>query len=74
MVRRSPSPTNSHSAASAVGIDAFHDLEIGQCATRLRLLVAAGFAGTLLSASLVLISSPALDWWGGIGNYERAMG
>ena len=65
---------NSQSAASAVGIDAFHDLEIGQCATRLRLLVAAGFAGTLLSASLVLISSLALDWWGGIGNYERAMG
>jgi hypothetical protein len=56
------------SAAAAVCIDASHDLEIGQCATRLRLLVAAGFAMTLLSASL------AFDWWDGIGDYDTAMG
>jgi hypothetical protein len=65
---------NSHSAAAAMGIDAFHDLEIGQCATRLRLLVAVSFAMTLLCASLVLNSSLALDWWGGIGDYDRAIG
>jgi hypothetical protein len=59
---------NSQSAASAVCIDASHDLEIGQCATRLRLLVAAGFAMTLLSASL------AFDWWDGLGDYDTAMG
>ena len=35
------------SAAAALCIDAFQDLEIGQCATRLRLLVAAAFAMTL---------------------------
>jgi hypothetical protein len=56
------------SAAAAVCIDASHDLEIGQCATRLRLLVAAGFAMTLLSASL------AFDLWDGIGDYDTAMG
>ncbi|KJC48898.1 STM3941 family protein [Bradyrhizobium sp. LTSP857] len=56
------------SVAPAVCIDATHDLEIGQCVTRLRLLVAAGFAMTLLSAGLVF------DWWDGIGEYDTAMG
>jgi hypothetical protein len=55
-------------AAPAVCIDASHDLEIGQCVMRLRLLVAAGFAMTLLSASLVF------DWWGDLGAYDVAMG
>jgi hypothetical protein len=59
---------NAQSAASAVCTDASHDLEVGPCVTRLRLLVAAGFAMTLLSASL------ALGWWGGIGDYDTAMG
>ncbi|WP_426613999.1 hypothetical protein [Bradyrhizobium sp. McL0616] len=59
---------DSQSAASAVCIDATHDLEIGQCATRLRLLVAAGFAMTLLSASL------AFHWWHGLADYDVAMG
>lgn len=56
------------SVAPAVCIDATHDLEIGQCVTRLRLLVAAGFAMTLFSASL------AFDWWDGISGYDTAMG
>lgn len=58
----------SQSAAPAASIDASPDLEIGQCVTRLRLLVAAGFAMTLLSASL------AFDWWDGIGDYDTAVG
>ena len=62
------------SVAPAVCIDATHDLEIGQCATRLRLLVAAGFAMTLFSASLVFKSSLAFDWWDGISGYDTAMG
>jgi hypothetical protein len=49
-------------------IDASHDLEIGQCVTRLRLLVAAGFALTLFSASL------AFDWWDGLGGYDTMLG
>ena len=49
-------------------VDSSHDLEIGQCVTRLRLLVAAGFALTLLSASL------AFDWWGEIASYDRTIG
>lgn len=56
------------SIAPAAGIDAFHDLEIGHCITRLRLLVATGFAMTLLSASL------AFNWWGNFGAYDTAMG
>ncbi|MCK1392911.1 hypothetical protein [Bradyrhizobium sp. 1] len=61
------------SIAPAVCIDAAHDLEINQCATRLRLLVAAGFAMTLLSASL------AFDWWdglwgNGLGDYDTTLG
>jgi hypothetical protein len=62
------------SIAPAVCIDASHDLEIGQCVMRLRLLVAAGFAMTLLSASLAFRSSLAFDWWGDIGTYDTAMG
>ena len=60
----------SQSVAPGLSIDASHDLEIGQCASRLRLrlLVAAGFAMTLLSASL------AFDWWGDVGAYDTAMG
>ncbi|UVO38526.1 hypothetical protein KUL72_09275 [Bradyrhizobium arachidis] len=56
------------SIAPAVCIDASHDLEIGPCVMRLRLLVAAGFAMTLLSANL------AFDWWGRIGGYDGAVG
>ena len=56
------------SSEPAVRIDAFHDLEIGQCVMRLRLLVAAGFAMTLLSATL------AFDWWGDLGAYDTTMG
>ena len=59
---------NPQSVVPAVCIDATHDLEIGQCVTRLRLLVAAGFAMTLFSASL------AFDWWDGISGYDTAMG
>ena len=54
--------------ASAVCIDAFHDLEISPCTTQLRLLVAAGFAMTLLSAAL------AFDWWDGLGGYDTMAG
>ncbi|MCK1387979.1 STM3941 family protein [Bradyrhizobium sp. 21] len=49
-------------------VDATHDLEIDPCKTQLRLLVAAGFAMTLLSASL------AFAWWGGMSDYDTAMG
>lgn len=51
-----------------------NDLEIGRCITRLRLLVAAGFAMTLLSASLVFNSSLAFEGWGDFGAYDTAMG
>lgn len=53
--------------APAVCVDASHDLEIGQCVTRQRLLVAAGFAMTLLSAGL------AFDWWDSVA-YDTALG
>ncbi len=56
------------SIAPAACIDSFHDLEIGQCGTRLRLLVAAGFAVTLFSASL------AFGWWGEIAAYDTTIG
>ncbi|RXT51514.1 STM3941 family protein [Bradyrhizobium betae] len=61
------------SDAPAVCVDVAHDLEINQCATRLRLLVAVGFAMTLLSASL------AFDWWdgllgNGLGDYDTTVG
>ena len=62
------------SIAPAVCIDASHDLEINHCVTRLRLLVAAGFAMTLLSASLVFNSSLALDWWGDMAPYDATIG
>jgi hypothetical protein len=48
--------------------DGPHDLEISPCRTPLRLLVAAGFAMTLLSATL------ALNWWDGLGGYDTVMG
>lgn len=56
------------SVASAMSIEASRDLEIGQCATHLRLLVAAGFAMTLFSASL------AFGWWDGLGDYGTTLG
>lgn len=48
--------------------DGSHDLEISPCRTPLRLLVAAGFAMTLLSATL------AFDWWDGLGGYDAMVG
>jgi hypothetical protein len=59
---------NSHSTVQAADIDGSHDLEIGQCASHLGVLVAAGFAMTLFSAGL------ALDWWDGIGDYDTVLG
>ncbi|MGX1320312.1 hypothetical protein AB7M17_003765 [Bradyrhizobium sp. USDA 377] len=56
------------SVAPTVRIDASHDLEIKQCTMRLRLLVAAGFAMTLFSASL------AFDWWDSLGDYDTLAG
>ncbi len=56
------------SSAPDVCVDATHDLEINPCRTSLRLLVAAGFAMTLLSASL------AFDLWEGLGNYDTTVG
>lgn len=58
----------SQSVAPAVSIEAPRDLEISQCTTHLRLLVAAGFAMTLFSASL------AFDWWDGLGDYDTTVG
>jgi hypothetical protein len=56
------------SIPAAVCIDAAHDLEIGPCVTRLRLLVAAGFAATLFSAGL------AFGLWGDIAAYGPTIG
>lgn len=56
------------SAAPAVCVDATHDLEINPCRTPLWPLVAAGFAMTMLSASL------AFDLWEGLGNYDTMVG
>ncbi|MDH2344765.1 STM3941 family protein [Bradyrhizobium sp. SSUT77] len=56
------------SVASAGCVDASNDLEISLCKTQLRLLVAAGFAMTLLSATLVL------DWWDGLGDHNTMVG
>jgi hypothetical protein len=56
------------SVAPAACIDATHDLEISPCTTQLRLLVAAGFAMTLFSATL------AFDWWDGLGDYDTTVG
>jgi hypothetical protein len=61
-------------AAAAGAVDTPRDLEIDQCATRQRLLVAAGFAMMLLSASLVFHSSLAFGWWDGLGGYDTAIG
>jgi len=55
-------------ADALVSIDASRDLEINRCVTQLRLLVAAGFAMTLLSATL------AFDWWGGLGDDDAMAG
>ncbi|MBR0992556.1 hypothetical protein JQ580_17720 [Bradyrhizobium japonicum] len=56
------------SRQSAASIDVSRDLEISRCVTQLRLLVAAGFAMTLFSASL------AFDWWEGFGDYDTTLG
>ncbi|CUT13815.1 hypothetical protein BF49_4895 [Bradyrhizobium sp.] len=56
------------SVTSTGCVDASHDLEIGPCTTRLRLLVVAGFAMTLLSATL------ALGWWNALGDYGTMVG
>src|SRR4051812_44793376 len=56
------------SGTSTGCVEASHDLEIGPCTTQLRLLVVAGFAMTLLSATL------ALGWWNAFGGYDRAVG
>jgi hypothetical protein len=56
------------SPQSAVRVDATHDLEINSCTTRPRLLVAAGFAMTLLSAALTF------DWWDGLGDHVATVG
>lgn len=56
------------SISPATCIDSFHDLEVGQCGTRLRLLVAASFAVTLFSASL------AFEWWGGFAAHDTTIG
>ncbi|MGY3031034.1 hypothetical protein ACVIIV_000204 [Bradyrhizobium sp. USDA 4354] len=53
---------------ASVSIDACRDLEVGRCVTQMRLLVAAGFAMTLLSASL------AFDWWDSLGDYDTTVG
>ncbi|PDT89849.1 hypothetical protein CO669_13765 [Bradyrhizobium sp. Y36] len=55
-------------AAPAGGVDASRDLEISPCTTPLRLLVAAGFAMTLIGATF------AFDWWDGLGEYDTTAG
>ncbi|MGX4769832.1 STM3941 family protein [Bradyrhizobium guangdongense] len=62
------------SVVPSVCTDTSRDFEIGRCATRLRLLVAAGFAMTLLSASLVFKSTLVFEWWDDIGSYDTTMG
>jgi hypothetical protein len=59
---------NPQSVAPAGSIPAPQDLEVSPCTTQLRLLVAAGFAMTLLSATL------AFDWWDGIGDFDTMIG
>jgi hypothetical protein len=56
------------SVTSTGCVDASHDLEIGPCTTQTRLLVVAGFAMTLLSATL------ALGWWDAFGDYDTTVG
>jgi len=61
--------TDSPQSVTSTGcVDASLDLEIGPCTTRLRLLVVAGFAMTLLSATL------ALGWWNAVGDYGTTVG
>lgn len=61
--------TDSQQSVTSAGcVDASQDLEIGPCTTQLRLLVIAGFAMTLLSATL------ALGWWSAVGDYDTAVG
>jgi len=61
--------TDSPQSVTSTGcVDASLDLEIGPCTTRLRLLVVAGFAMTLLSATL------ALGWWNALGDYGTTVG
>lgn len=59
---------NPQSVTPAGSISAPRDLEVSQCTTQLRLLVAAGFAMTLLSATLVF------DWWEGLGDFDTRVG
>jgi hypothetical protein len=56
------------SVTSTGSVDASHDLEIGPCTTQTRLLVVAGFAMTLLSATL------ASGWWNAFGDYDTTVG
>src|SRR3954453_4178656 len=56
------------SVTSTGSVDASHDLEIGPCTTQTRLLVVAGFAMTLLSATL------ALGWLDSFGDFDTAVG
>src|SRR6478609_104037 len=56
------------SVTSTGCVDASHDLEIGPCTTQTRLLVVAGFAMTLLSATL------ASGWWNAYGDYDTTVG
>ena len=61
--------TDSPQSVTSTGcVDASHDLEIGPCTTQTRLLVVAGFAMTLLSATL------ALGWWNALGDYGTMVG
>jgi hypothetical protein len=61
--------TDSPQSVTSTGcVDASHDLEIGPCTTQLRLLIVAGFAMTLLSATL------ALGWWNAFGDYDTTVG
>jgi hypothetical protein len=61
--------TDSQQSVTSAGcVDASQDLEIGPCTTQLRLLVVAGFAMTLLSATL------ALGWWNAFGDYDAMLG
>jgi hypothetical protein len=61
--------TDSPQLVTSTGcVDASHDLEIGPCTTQTRLLVVAGFAMTLLSATL------ASGWWNAFGDYDTTVG
>jgi hypothetical protein len=61
--------TDSPQLVTSTGcVDASHDLEIGPCTTQTRLLVVAGFAMTLLSATL------ASGWWNAFGDYDTMVG